>query len=57
MEGKSLDYELASGIGYLNACINENLRMNGPVLMQTRVCTKDTEVPDAKALTQPTTHR
>ncbi len=44
LQNKNFDYEVVSGMKYLNACIKENLRINGAVVMQTRVCTKDTEV-------------
>lgn len=42
--GGTLSYEAITDIEYLDAVINENLRLNGPVLFHVRTCTKDCEV-------------
>ena len=39
-----LSYDTITDIEYLDAVINESLRINGPVLMHVRTCTKDCEV-------------
>ena len=39
-----LDHETINDLTYLEAAINENLRLNGPVTFHFRSCNKDTEV-------------
>jgi cytochrome P450 len=42
-DGK-INHETIEEMEYLEATINENLRMNSPALLHIRVCSKDTEV-------------
>jgi cytochrome P450 len=42
-DGK-INHETIEEMEYLEATINENLRMNSPILLHLRVCSKDTEV-------------
>lgn len=42
--GGKITYEALDDLKYLEATINENLRINGPVLFHMRTCTKDCEV-------------
>nr|APH81393.1 cytochrome P450 CYP3027C1 [Tigriopus kingsejongensis] len=39
-----IDHESIQEMEYLEACIQENLRRNGPVADQVRLCTKDCEI-------------
>ena len=42
--GNKITYGSLEEMKYLEAAINENMRLNGPVTMHVRTCTKDCEV-------------
>ena len=42
--GNKITYGSLEEMKYLEAAINENLRLNGPVTLHVRTCTKDCEV-------------
>ena len=42
--GGKITYESLEDLKYLEATLNENLRLNGPVGFHLRTCTKDCEV-------------
>ena len=43
-----VDHDTINGMPYLEACIKENLRLNGPVARMDRLCMKDWTSPDGK---------
>ena len=43
-----IDHETIGEMPYLEACIKENLRLNGPVARIDRMCKKDWTNPDSK---------
>ena len=43
-----VDHDTISDMPYLEACIKENLRLNGPVARMDRLCMKDWTSTDGK---------